>query len=163
MLGNSTSGTHYLVVYDDLRVQLQAAGGALVTPLGVWSITKENKIVITRVGTLVTLNVNGTTVTGTTELPLIFDQIYKYLTGSGFNFVGVISDIRVTDNGTLIRSYAMNDNSDVIVDSVNGQNGVVTNGSADDWGVFADKSTLWKGQGLTVPPWVSIDQELLKE
>lgn len=40
--------------------------------------------------------------------------------------------------------------------------GTVINGNADDWGLFKEYPTLWKGQDLTVPPWDSVDQELLK-
>lgn len=38
----------------------------------------------------------------------------------------------------------------------------VINGNAEDWGEFKEEPTLWKGQDLTVPPWDSVDQELLK-
>jgi len=77
-------------------------------------------------------------------------------------FEGVVSDVIFNDSGALTRNYPINDNSNTIRDLVSGQDGSVINGNADDWGAFKEQPSLWKGRDLTVPPWDSVDQELIK-
>lgn len=75
---------------------------------------------------------------------------------------GVVSDVVFNDSGALTRNYPINDNSNTIRDLVSGQDGTVINGNVNDWGLFKEQPTLWDGQDLTVPPWDSVDQELIK-
>ena len=77
------------------------------------------------------------------------------------NCSGILSDFTVDTDGVLIRSYAIDDNSDTIKDSVGGFDGTVINGNPDDWGLFHKIQNGWRGKSLTVPPWDSINQELI--
>ncbi|MEH6451270.1 MAG: hypothetical protein V7765_21595 [Oleispira sp.] len=76
--------------------------------------------------------------------------------------IGVIADFKLSVDGALIRNYPINDNGSTIRDLVSGQDGTVVNGNADDWGLFKENPTSWEGQNLNVPPWDSVDQELIK-
>ena len=81
----------------------------------------------------------------------------------GYLYGGVIANVIIRDDlGVITNKYPINDNTNVILDTIGGQDGSIINGTADDWGLFNEQPTLWKGQDLTVPPWDSIDQELLK-
>ena len=90
----------------------------------------------------------------------VLDSLYKNTFGN--NLSGILANLKIYDNGTLIRDYPLDDNSNILRDKANGQSGTVINGNASDWGLFKELPTLWKGQDLTVPPWDSVDQELPK-
>jgi len=78
------------------------------------------------------------------------------------HFKGILANLKIYDNGTLVRNYPLNDNSNTIRDLANGQDGTFINGNADDWGLFDRQvSGDWKGNGLAVPPWDSVDQVLV--
>ncbi|MCP4791691.1 MAG: LamG domain-containing protein [Gammaproteobacteria bacterium] len=78
----------------------------------------------------------------------------------GFNFSGIIANLSIYDNGTLIRDYPIDDDSNTLVDHASGQNGTVINGIQADWGDFVQEGANWRGQDLTVPPWESTNQLL---
>lgn len=82
----------------------------------------------------------------------------------GFHYAGVIADVAIRNQaGTVVNNYPIDEQAGTsITDSVGGQDGVVINGIDDDRGLFTEQPTLWKGQNLIVPPWASVDQELLK-
>lgn len=64
---------------------------------------------------------------------------------------GILANLKIYDNGTLIRHYPLNDNSNTLIDLANGQNGTVINGNADDWGLFGKQQNGdWLGQELVV-------------
>lgn len=79
-----------------------------------------------------------------------------------FTANGVMSNLKYINNGTPSRNYPINDNGNTIRDTVSGQDGAVVNGNANDWGLFKNHPTLWRGQNLSVPPWDSVDQVLVK-
>jgi len=73
--------------------------------------------------------------------------------GSDFanNLKGILANLKIWDNGTLIRDYPLNDNSSTIRDLANGQDGTIINGNADDWGLFDKQANGdWLGQELVV-------------
>jgi hypothetical protein len=78
--------------------------------------------VLRRVSGSVSLEVGGVQVgtSGTTSDAVQFDSIYKQWGGATGtpNWGGVLSDFAVVDAGTLVRSYAINGNSDTLVDEV---------------------------------------------
>ena len=53
---------------------------------------------------------------------------------------GITANLNIIDNSVPVRDYPINDNDSIIRDTVNGQDGSVINGNADDWGLF-DKQT----------------------
>ena len=72
---------------------------------------------------------------------------------------GILANLKIWDNGTLIRDYPLDDNSDDLRELVSGQNGTVINGNASDWGVFQQQVTgEWLGQELaTVTELTTVD------
>ena len=81
----------------------------------------------------------------------------------GFHYEGVMANVVIRNTSDQITNdYLIDDNSDTLVDRVSGQNGTVINGNADDWGLFREFPTLWRGENLSVPPWDSVNQELPK-
>ena len=81
-----------------------------------------------------------------------------------FSYTGVIANTVIRNSsGDVVNSYLINEASgSVITDTIGGQDGTVVGGADADRGLFNEQHTLWKGQGLTVPPWDSVSQELLK-
>ena len=75
---------------------------------------------------------------------------------------GVLSDTILSIGGVSVREYDIASNGDLIPDKTGNQDGTVINGNADDWGLFKETPTSWEGQNLNVPPWDSVDQELIK-
>lgn len=64
-------------------------------------------------------------------------------------FQGILANLKIWDNGTLIRDYPLDDNSDDLRELASGQNGTVINGNASDWGLFQQQATgEWLGQEL---------------
>jgi len=64
-------------------------------------------------------------------------------------FNGILANLKIYDNGTLVRDYPINDNSNTIRDLANGQDGTIINGNADDWGLFDKQANGdWLGQEL---------------
>ena len=80
----------------------------------------------------------------------------------GSNTVGVMADLRISAAGPPIHFWPINDNGNTFADSIGGNNATLVNPDPDDWGFFTEQPALWKGQDLVVPPWASVDQELLK-
>jgi len=63
-------------------------------------------------------------------------------------FAGIEANVRIADNGTLIHNWAIDDNSNVIADSVGSNNGTLVNPSGG-WGLFDKQSDGdWLGQEL---------------
>jgi len=77
------------------------------------------------------------------------------------NIEAIVADIGISENSTPIRGYAIDDNSDTIKDSIGGFDGTVINGNVDDWGLFYRDGNKFVGDGLEVPPWDSVNQELI--
>jgi len=64
---------------------------------------------------------------------------------------GILANLKIWDNGTLIRDYPLDDNSDDLRELASGQNGTVINGNASDWGLFQQQATgEWLGQELWI-------------
>jgi hypothetical protein len=80
----------------------------------------------------------------------------------GDNMEGIISNLKIYDAGTLIRYWPINSNSGTEADEVSGSVMTFVNGTADQWGLFTELDTVWKGTDLEVPPWESTNQELAK-
>ncbi|MCP4929997.1 MAG: hypothetical protein GY918_13155, partial [Gammaproteobacteria bacterium] len=76
--------------------------------------------------------------------------LYQRADGTG-SFKGIIANLRIWDNSTLIRDYPIDDDSNTLVDHASGQDGSVINGIQADWGLFEEQSTgEWLGQELVV-------------
>jgi len=66
-------------------------------------------------------------------------------------FAGIMANVKYYLNGTLIRDYPLDDNSDDLRELASGQNGTVINGNASDWGLFQQQATgEWLGQELSL-------------
>lgn len=133
---------------------------------GVWRFTND--------GTTITMYKNGVLVEslpaiiGTSTEPTATTTFAcrhnNGLGAYGFLYEGVIANTVIRNSsGDVVNSYLINEASgSVITDTIGGQDGSVIAGADADRGLFTEQHTLWKGQGLTVPPWDSVSQELLK-
>jgi len=82
---------------------------------------------------------------------MTFDRLLgnSSLIGGADNTSGILANLKIWDNGTLIRDYPLDDNSDDLRELASGQNGTVINGNASDWGLFQQQATgEWLGQEL---------------
>ena len=125
-----------------------------------------NHITVSRVGGNITIDIDG--IIETRAIPVSdFDigHLYCYTfpaVNTNSPLIGILANLRIYDNGTLVRDYPLDDNTSDLREKVSGQNGTVINGTAGQWGLFREYPLLWKGAGLDVPPWDSVAQELLK-
>lgn len=163
----SLGGNNSTRVYQQIDGRLELAnvsGGVFFT--GALSGIADGElftVTMERIGPSLTAEILGVTYNGTTTNTDTFSFLRIGTSNNITNHTtGVIADVEFYDSGVKIRNYPINDNDTTIRDLVSGQDGTVLNGNADDWGLFTDQYTLWKGQDLTVPPWVSVDQELIK-
>ena len=153
LLGVSTgAGSNFLAVINTTQhIRLKTGAGADLnfSTLQV-SFTSKNSLRLVRTGSSITSTLNGvdeTLVSGTDEYTV--DRIAAI--GTGFNFKGIIANLSITDAGTPIHSWAMNDNADTMVDSIGGNNISIINPNAADWGLFQQQTTgEWLGQELWV-------------
>lgn len=69
------------------------------------------------------------------------------------NLSGVIANIIVEQAGTLTNSWAIDDNSNTIIDSVGGNNGTIINGNPGDWELYTKVGNTWVGtvSGEVIP------------
>lgn len=149
----------YQPTTDDITINT-ATETILFTNVGM-VIDFLNEVAISRVGTTYTSIVNGVKVEAT---GVAFDlTLSSILAGNAFqHVVGIMADVKLSMSSTLKRSYAIDDDNDTIKDSIGGFDGTVINGNPDDRGLFEEISGGWRGQGLEVPPWDSVDQELIR-
>lgn len=82
----------------------------------------------------------------------------------GFHYAGVIGNVVIRSSlGAIVNNYPINEPSGpTAFDTAGGDNAAIVSGLDTDRGRFTEQPTLWKGENLTVPPWDSVDQELLK-
>ena len=161
IFGSSLIGNHFLRFNSATSATLNLPGVGSNFSLAALDLNVLYEARISRVGSVVTLEIGGQSVVGSSPVSgsLIFDLLYQKF---GVNFLsGIMANLTITDNGTLARSYAIDDNSDTIKDSVGGFDGTVINGNNDDWGKFFRNDTGWIGFNLAVPPWDSTTQELV--
>jgi len=134
-----------------LKIRTNASGyiQALVgNGTGTWQVRLLSNVVVvndgklhtvklTRVGNLFTLFSDGVNVeVGGSSIPTPRFPSIGFNTGTGHGFTGTISDVKITDAGTLIRNYAIDETwagpSTVLVDTENGMNGTAVNIDVDD-------------------------------
>ena len=167
IVSDTVGGTRVFIEAASNKIELTAQSSSSifdgVVPLNVFSL-----LCIKRIAGAISVTVGGVvfppSASGADDKTLIINSIGGVWGGATSvpTFIGIQSDVKITDGSTLIRDYQINDNDNTIRDLVSGQDGSVINGNADDWGLFKEQPTLWKGQDLTVPPWDSVDQELIK-
>ena len=163
-MDNSINPDRIFVITDSVdatKLRVGLAGVDLYTDVGFISIGFINNIRIERAGSVLTIKnistggeASGTFPTSSAVFNVLYQHNNTYTTG-------ILANLKIYDNGTLVRDYPLNDNSNTIRDLANGQDGTIINGNADDWGLFDKISAGWKGKGLVVPPWDSVDQELI--
>jgi hypothetical protein len=81
---------------------------------------------------------------------------------TGDEMLGVIANLKIYDNGVLARHYPINDQTSTMIDLASGEDGTIVNGTSDQWGLFSEFPSAWKGINLDAPPWDSTEQELAK-
>lgn len=150
------------VAAGDLEIHISAAGVVLVVIAGVTVITgtvvvnddKINVLKVTRVGSTITLLVNGVTDgTASDSATLTMDSIGQRTGGTLF-FDGIIFDVKVTDAGALVRDYAIDEDwagpSTVLVDSsTSGQDGTAVNITTVDAEFFIKEGSItWVGEDI---------------
>lgn len=109
----------------------------------------NNTIKLVRAGNNVSAFLGSTQIGATQNIvsPLvIFEGLW--FGGAGREMEGVGSNLKIwtggdSQTGTLIHSYAINDNSTTIVDSVGGQNGTLINGDPASWEYICENSSDW--------------------
>lgn len=117
------------------------------------------------VGTTAELLVDGVSV-GTSNFSLYdgvsLSNLYRRSDDTNL-LTGILANLKIYDNGTLTRDYPLNEpkGTSTIYDLAGGNNGTIINGDDEDNGLFTQQANGdWKGSGLEVPPWDSVDQTL---
>ena len=64
-------------------------------------------------------------------------------------FSGIIANLKIYDDGVLVRDYPINDNSNTLKDLASGQNGSIVNGTVDQWKLYQKQPTgEWLGPDI---------------
>jgi len=111
--------------------------GEISAPAGSVIVNTLNLIKFQRTGTVCEILLNGVQVASgnITVADCVTDEFCR--SGGFSNMSGILANVLMYDNGTLVRNYPINDNSNIIADiSGNGQDGSVVNGNASDWELF---------------------------
>lgn len=107
-----------------------------------------HRVKLARVSGLVSFYVDGVPAgSGVAAASLTFEQMYRDVTTNYLS--GILANLKIWDNGTLIRDYPLDDNSTDLRELVSGQNGTGVNFTPDQWGLFQQQATgEWLGQEL---------------
>lgn len=152
LFGNNVNSS-FLEVNSLGRVRFRALGVAdVVSADGIINLNIFQTIRITSAANQIEIFVDGVsvaTMAGTPTAGVYVERLYAR--GDGNNFSGILANLKIWDNGTLIRDYPLDDNSDDLRELASGQNGTVINGNASDWGLFQQQATgEWLGQELSL-------------
>lgn len=143
-----------LAVFNNtVRVDVDGAEKASFDIAGI-DLSLLRALVLTRVGGIFSCSLSGVTltpiVTTGSNLPIHIRYIYNKFTGSGIpNWEGILADLKIEDNGTLIRDYPLDEpkGTSVIYDNAGGNNGAIINGNDEDKGLFTEQANGdWLGQ-----------------
>lgn len=155
LAGNSSGTKNFIAIRgDNVGIQIQIRINDINLDLNSATITfgNLNHLVIRRVSGVVSIDVNSVTQPETATMAGDFSINQLCRNSAGNYLVGILANVLMYDNGTLVRNYPINDNSNTIADiSGNGQNGSVVNGNASDWELFNQQADGdWLGQELVV-------------
>ena len=107
-----------LVEGSGSEIQIGVIGSfaeSIQTPIGFISQNVLSKISISRTGTSVTIRniTNGEVFTDSdfTSTPFVISKAFGHLSN---NMQGILANLKIYDNGTLIRDYPLNDNSNIL-------------------------------------------------
>jgi len=161
----------YIALLDTDRIQI-SINDVSYTINQVYNDGKLHSIKVTRVGTTVTTYFDGVSIdTQTDSNNFIIEEIGSYKSGT-VTFSGVIANVKITDAGTLIRNYPIDEDWDgttTLIDyGADGSNGTavsITSANAEQFtlvgadylgaelvvnGDFATDSDWTKGTGWTI-------------
>tara|TARA_R110002051_G_scaffold261665_1_gene321586 strand:- start:1670 stop:2674 length:1005 start_codon:yes stop_codon:yes gene_type:complete len=133
-----------------IRWRPVANSSDVLTAAGIVNLNELTLLSFSRTGSTVEIKANGTSVAigGTSAEAISFNALFN---SGGSVGAGILANLKIYDNGTLVRDYPINDNSSTIRDLANGQDGTIINGNADDWGLFDRQANGdWLGQELVV-------------
>lgn len=132
-------------------------------------LSSLQEFVVVRVGSVFTCSIGGVDLVQTggsgSSAPVSIDSICSpWGQGTAVPYLsGILANLKIYDNGTLIRNYPLNEpkGTPVIYDIIGGNNGTIVNGDDEDKGLFTKQANGdWLGSNLDVPPWDSVDQTL---
>lgn len=151
ILGNN-GGTQNCIFITNNDISVRDNSGSTVFSNGDYLQPLEiHSVKITKIDGVVEIFIDGVSRGGgASSSSYIFNMLYTRQAGV-FILQGILANLKIWDNGTLIRDYPLDDNSDDLRERVSGQNGTVINGNASDWGLFQQQVTgEWLGQELVV-------------
>lgn len=135
-------------------------GSQIVSSTAVFQWGVFNELSIVRVGNVMSIIHNGVEVgvVNSAPVPIRIDTLGRYMASASYWLAGILADLKIYDNGVFIRDYPIGDNSDVLVDLVSDQNGIVINGNSSDWSLFEEQPAgNWLGQELWLLPTYSFN------
>lgn len=171
LLGNSANTDTVIFVNGvsgKIHVRVRGGPGGIEKDIASSSSVNDgliHKVNFSRVNTESRIIIDGTVeqVVNFEILIGILDLLYKNVNGNNLN--GILANLKIWDNGPLIRDYPLDEpkGTSTIYDLVGGNNGTIINGNDEDKGLFTQQADGdWKGNSLTVPLWDSVDQILVK-
>jgi hypothetical protein len=97
-------------------------------------------------------SINGVSAPSTTGFSgdWIISQIWRAFGSSMYEYLaGILANLKIYDDGVLVRDYPINDNSNTLKDLASGQDGSIVNGTADQWKAYQKQTTgEWLGPEL---------------
>lgn len=129
--------TAYFFNFDDTRFTVWFAGSNVNYLFGAQN-PKDGKLHVARyklTGTSLEMFLDGISLGSNTITPFVGANDFTIATANGVFFTGIIANVSITDAGTPIRFYALDENfatTTVAVDTISGQNGTAVNISESD-------------------------------
>ncbi len=144
------------VVFGEVQRFILVVGSSqifnqLILPATLWGDGKLHRFTLSRTGTALTLGVDGVDYsTGTSSESFNIDRLMSKWGSatSAPNYAGVMSDLRITSNGTPIHHWPMSEGSgSTHVDVIGGNSGTIINGQPSDWELFErlPGANFWTG------------------
>lgn len=152
--GNTSGFTSRLIINADGSINFRAdisADPGITAGAGTVADNALHTITVTRSGNTGSIIVNGTTV-ATGSVPVANAAVGVIGRQSTSYGDGIIANVKITNNGTVVRNYPINeswDGSTVLRDvSGNGQDGTAVNITSSDAELFDQVSDGWTGVEL---------------
>ena len=172
-MGDSHALSYYFnITTSDFEVWISGSKYEFVHGLGVSVFGKLRHIKYELVGDLLTVYLDDSLLSSQVVVPFTGSNSFRLYSSNSVadsNLSGILANLEIYDNGTLVRDYPLNDNSSTIRDLANGQDGTIINGNADDWGLFDKQADGdWLGEELVVQPinlitdWVGVGGGLIQ-
>tara|TARA_R110000824_G_scaffold392926_1_gene591619 strand:+ start:498 stop:1820 length:1323 start_codon:yes stop_codon:yes gene_type:complete len=158
VLVGSGANTNNNIFISSRDISIRDNNGTTISTSGdVFPSQVLNHVRVQKVGSALDITVNGVTSgSGTSTGSFIVDQLYTRLSGL-LSLSGILANLRIYDNGTLIRDYPLDDNTDILRNRVATVGAEIVHGVLDNTFINIGSTTLSaSGTGSKTTDWIDV-------